>query len=387
MSACTSCLTRSACRCRDRVQVEPGEFHSLADVLELVEDGRHARGRRHPLVTVLLIAVMATLSGARSYVAMWQWAADLAWPVRAQLGLLGRVPSESTIRRTLQKLDAELLDAVMAAWLAAHGAPGDPDGPPAVAVDGKTSRGARRPDGSRVHLMAAVDHTGSVVLAQTAMPDKGSEVREFTTLLDRIDITGVIVTADALHTQRAHVDYLHRRHAHWVFTVKGNQPTLLTQLRNLPWQDIPAVHVTVGKAHGRVEHRQVKLTAVTAGIGFPRARLAAQITRTRRRTGTTGKPGREVAYIITDLDYRNVTAAQLADLVRGHWTIENRLHWVRDVTLGEDLSQIRTGSGPQVMAGLRNLAVSRHRQAGARNIAAACRAVLHQPLRLLALTR
>jgi len=203
-------------------------------------------------------------------------------------------------------------------------------------------------------------------------------------LLDRVDITGSVITADALHTQRTHVDYLTERGAHWVLTVKGNQPTLLTQLKRLPWGDVPTGHTDTAKGHARIERRTVKVTAVAAGIGFPNAALAIKITRWTRPVNRT-RWRTQTVYAITDLGYGQTHPGELAEIVRAHWGIENRLHWIRDVTFAEDLSQIRTGHGPAVMATLRNLAISLHRSAGATNIAAATRTINRHPNRVLPL--
>jgi len=207
-----------------------------------------------------------------------------------------------------------------------------------------------------VHLLAAMDHTSRAVLAQTQVDTKTNEITRFQPLLEDLDLAGRVVTADAMHTQREHADYLHGRGAHYVLVVKGNQPSLHAQMRSLPWRDIPAVDVTREKGHGRAETRAVKITAVSVGIGFPNARLAVQIT--RRRRPLNGKRWRtETVYAVTYLDQRDIRPDELADVIRGHWHIENRLHWAR------------TGHG--VTAVLRNLAISVHRRHGATNIAAA----------------
>ena len=132
------------------------------------------------------------------------------------------------------------------------------------------------------------------------------------------------MTADAMHTQREHAEYLHRRGAHYVFIVKGNQPTLHTQLTSLPWRDIPAVDLTRGKGHGRAESRTVKITSVSVGISFPHAGLAIQITR-RRRPLTARRWHTETVYAVTDLDQHDIRPDELADIIRGHWGIENRV--------------------------------------------------------------
>jgi predicted transposase YbfD/YdcC len=138
------------------------------------------------------------------------------------------------------------------------------------------------------------------------------------------------------------------------------------------------------KGHGRLESRTVKLLDLGTGIGFPHARLAIQVTRRRRSlTGTTRRT--ETVYAVTDMTWEDIRADQIADAIRGHWAIENRLHWIRDVIFAEDHSQIRTGNGPAVMATLRNLAISIHRLNGATNIAAACRDLSRHPNRVLPL--
>ncbi len=358
----------------------------LVAVLAGVVDPRARRGVRHRCGAVLGIAVCAVLAGARSYLAIAEWSGDLTPTVRVRLGLGRRAPSEATIRRVLQTVDAAELDRALSAWLADRAVTARADEQPrrVIALDGKSARGARHGQGRAVHLLAALDTATGVVLGQTVVDGKTNEISAFGPLLDHIDITGVIVTADALHTQRGHVSYLCGRGAHYLLTVKANQPSLLRQLRALPWTDIPAADVTTGKGHGRRESRTLKLTTVSAGIGFPGAALALQLTR-RRRPLTGRRWSTETIYAITDLTAAQTSASELADALRAHWGIENRLHWVRDVTYAEDLSQIRTGHGPAVMATLRNLAISLLRNAGATNIAAASRHLSRHPNRVLPL--
>jgi predicted transposase YbfD/YdcC len=356
----------------------------LLVALAEVRDPRARRGRRHDVVAVLGVAVCAVLAGARSYIAIAEWARELTPTVRTRLGLGRRPPCEATIRRVLQGIDAAELDQVLSRWLATRAVTNAPGCRPrrVIALDGKSARGARSAGGRAVHLLAAYDTGTGGVLGQAVVDGKTNEISAFAPLLDRIDIAGVIVTADALHTQRAHVTYLVGRGAHYLLTVKANQPTLLRRLTALPWTDVPVADATTDKAHGRHEQRILKVTAVRAGIGFPHAHLALQITR-RSRPLAGGRWRTETVYAITDLTADQTSAAELADALRAHWGIENRLHWVRDVSFGEDLSQIRTGHGPAVMATLRNLAISLLRKAGATNIAAACRHLSRHPARVL----
>jgi predicted transposase YbfD/YdcC len=386
----------------------------LVAALATVPDPRARRGIRHRLVTVLALAVCAVLTGARSYVAIAEWAHDLPLGVRIRLGLTVRraTPSESAIRRILQKVDPEALDRAVSNWLIARAARADPPTPDlaqpsaperntgsgtaliaappprVIAVDGKSARGARLADERAVHLLAALDTSSGIVLGQSVVDGKTNEITAFAPLLDRIDITDAIITADAHHTQDEHARYLHRRGAHYVFIVKGNRPRLHQQLAGLPWRDMPAVDLTQDAGHGRRESRTLKLAAVrnavTGGILFPHAQLAVQIVR-RRRPATSRRWHSETVYAVTDLSWQQIRADQLAEAIREHWHVENRLHWIRDVTFAEDLSQIRSGHGPANMATLRNLALSRHRIAGATNIAAASRHVGRHPNRVLPL--
>ncbi len=363
--------------------VTAGEVpEELLVALRAITDPRCRRGVRHQLVAVLGVAVCAVLAGARSYVAIAEWAQDLPGAVRQRLGIERVPPSETAIRRVLQAIDPHLLDRTVSGWLTAR--VGAARRWPAIAVDGKTARGARAADGRAVHLLAALDHEDGVVLGQRVVDGKSNEITAFAPLLDGIDIAGAVVTADAMHTQREHAEYLTSRGAHYLLTVKANQPTLHRQLRTLPWRDIPAADLTRDKGHGRVESRTVKITAVSTGIVFPHARGAVQVTR-RRRSLRSGRWHTETVYAITDLDQLQIHPVEIADILRGHWHIENKLHWVRDVTFGEDLSQIRTRHGPAVMATLRNLAISVHRRHGATNIAAATRRVSRHPGRVLPL--
>ena len=383
----------------------------LHDVLAELVDPRKRRGVRHRLVVVITVAVCVVAAGARSLVAISEWVADLPAEVAAALGLTGRRPCESTIRRIVQRLDGDRFDVLISAFVQRLCAARRPGGRRRVlAVDGKTVRGSRSANGDSDadrqarHLCAVIDQHARVVLGQVAVNGKSNEITAFAPLLDTLtglDLAGVVITADALHTQREHVEYLHARGAHWVLSVKGNQPRLRRQLAELPWRDVEPAHRSAQTVHGRREIRTLKVVTIAAGIVFPHAAQAIQITRKTRstRAGTStgtgkraGKQARwrtETVYAITDLLPHQARPDELAAWIRGQWQIENALHWVRDVTFAEDLSQVRTGAGPQVMVSFRNLVISLHRLAGATNIAAALRHHARdatRPLQLLMIT-
>ncbi|MEK6439173.1 ISAs1 family transposase [Pseudonocardia sp. T1-2H] len=191
-----------------------------------------------------------------------------------------------------------------------------------------------------------------------------------------LDLREVLITADALHTQRSHARHLHERGGHYVMTVKANQPTLLTRLRALPWAQIGAA--ARERARGRVETRTISGVNLQpcpdlGGEFFPHAAQAIKLVRRRRPLRPGGRWKTVTVYAITSLTAFQADPVLLAGRIRGHWGVENRLHWVRDVSFDEDRSQVRTAHGPQVMAALRNLAITALRPSGTTNIAAGLR--------------
>lgn len=259
-----------------------------------------------------------------------------------------------------------------------------------IAVDGKSLRGATR-DGVMPHLLAALDHDAGIVLAQRAVPDKGSEIPAIKDLLGGVDLAGAVITADALHCQRDTASWLIQHGAGYVFTVKGNQPTLRAKLKDLPWSQVPG-HTYRDTGHGRRVTRTVKAVAVPAWVNWPGA---AQVLQVRRTRIIKGRRHVEVVYGISSVPMEHATPQLAASWIQGHWSIENALHWVRDVTFdwgylplaGADRHQLRVGNGPHVMATLRNTAISLLRLAGWTRIAAGPRhhaADSRRPITLLA---
>ncbi|WP_433261511.1 ISAs1 family transposase [Actinosynnema sp. CS-041913] len=360
--------------------VADGEHGGLLDALAKVPDPRDPRGIRYPLSALLMIAVCAVLAGASSFAAITDWIQDLDSDARGRLGF-ERIPSGTTMWRLLTRLDADLLATVLAGWLTTRARRSPPVRPRrhrhVIAVDGKTLRGARLDDGRQVHLLSALDTDTGIVLAQVTVNAKSNEIPAFTPLLDAVHrvvgtLEGVVFVADALHTQAGHAHQVATRGAHLMTAVKGNQPTLFTQLKSLPWPKIPVGDRTRDRGHGRRETRTVK--AVTphtpGGIAFPHAEQAVRITRSRT-TGT--KTTRETAYFTVSLPAGDALPVDLQDWIRREWLIENQVHHVRDVTFREDSHQARTGTGPAVIATLRNTAIGWHRTNGHTNIARALR--------------
>jgi predicted transposase YbfD/YdcC len=264
---------------------------------------------------------------------------------------------------------------------------GRPDPLVQARVDGKTVRGAKDAGGGQVHLLAALAGEPGVVAAQTEVGAKTNEIPMIIPLLDGLDLAGTVITADALHCQRADADYLHKRGAEFVLPVKDNQPGLFDALDALRWQDVPVAHAATDRGHGRVTTRTIQVTDTPDDLPFPHVSQAYLIE--RHITALDGRPLSDIAALgVTSLAATRVTPARLAGLVRGQWAIE-ALHWLRDTLYREDNSPVRTRSGPSVMAALRNLAIGALRLAGRHDTTEATRwasRYMDQPFTILGLT-
>ncbi len=206
-------------------------------------------------------------------------------------------------------------------------------------------------------------------------------------LLAQLDLEGMVVTLDALHTQRKTARQIIGQGGDYFMVVKDNQPDLLDDIKALFEYPVPeeefATSVTRGRHGDRFEERSLKASdALNEYLNWPHVGQVCQIERRVTRKGQTRV---EVNYAVTSLKPEKANATRLQRLWRGHWGIENRLHWERDVVLGEDVSQVRKGAAPQVMAALRNLALGLLRQAQTENIAAALRRHSRHPHEALAL--
>ena len=359
----------------------------LRKYLVTVPDPRARRGIRYPWTALLTAAAAAVLAGAASITAIGEWVTDAPQHVLALLGFRPdpltcqiRPPHATTVRLVLASANGDALDRAIGDFLQARKAPAPGSKRKAIAVDGKTLRGSRTTRRTATALIAAMTHSGEV-LAQRQIDGKSNEIPAFAPLLDDVDLTDAVITADALHTQHDHAAYLHERGGHYLAVVKRNHPGLNERIRRLPWRDIHLDHIERTRSHHRDEIRRLK-TAAFAHIDYPHARQALQVVRWRRDLGT-GKLTIERTYLVTSLPPGAANGSELASWIRGHWRIENQLHHVRDRTFHEDASHIRARHLPRVMVGLRNLAIGVLRQDGHTNIAAALRRTARDHMRPL----
>ena len=362
----------------------PATLASLLEAARSVPDPRAPHLVTHPLPMLLGLVACAVLCGVRSVRGVIRWAHGQGAGVLAALevpaGAPDRLPVATTLTRTLARIDADALDAAVGSFVQAHtrdplaGIAGDP---PVLqlAADGKTVRGARDSDGLQLHLLGVYQVDPGVMLAQREMRHKPHETVHFSAALDMIDdITGAIVTADALHTVAAHAHYLHRRGAFGLFPVKENRAALFTQLDALDWDETTNQQITVVRTEernsGRHETRIVRVQPLEDGqVSFPHATQALLTERYTTGRGD-GKIHADAQLGITTAPAQAADAATLARCVRGQWALESQ-HFIRDVTFGEDACRARTGSLPRALATFRSLAISLAHLAGWTNNAAA----------------
>jgi predicted transposase YbfD/YdcC len=398
----------------------------MEKVFAAVPDPRDPRGVRHSLACILALVTTAMICGNETLIAVTCWisAADQELLAAAGARVLPdgtrQAPCPRTVTRVLGAADPDAVDDAVCRYLAdgeraLRAADGqeqqqedkeeeeEEEAPalmPQVISDGKYVRGARRRDGTTLILLSAAT-PGGVTLAQREIPSKTNEVTQIGPMLRELDkyypLAGHVLTADALHTTGDFADLARDLGAGAVLTVKDNQPTLRALLENALWAHA-ACHVTRDKGHGRAETRShlVMDAPEEAKALFPPAEQVARVVRTRTvtswlsdgrtRTRVT-RTGTETVYLIVTLPAREAPPEHIAVYIRRHWSIENRVHHVRDVTLREDSSQVKTGSRPRVLVSLRNLGTGLIRQSGHDKIAGTLRNAGHDNDLPLAIAR
>ena len=363
----------------------------LIEVLAEMPDLRSRRGKRHPLSAMLAMACCAMLCGYRSYSALAEWGRNYGSGIAQALGFTHNTPCAATLHTIFRQVDRDDLQARLGTWAESVvvSTPAASAGEVAVALDGKTLRGSHKQGAPGVHLLSALSHHVGLTLTQQAVDAKPNEITQGETVLRQLVLKDRVVTMDALRTQRHVAQAIVDEGGDYVMIVKENQPQLRADIAWVfmlpPAGDRQETARTVDIGHGRIEQRNI--TTSEALVGYSTWPGLAQVFELGRHViiQKTGQERVEVVCGVTSLSSERATPGRVLDLVRGHWSIENKSHWVRDVTFDEDRSQVRCGSIPQVMAALRNTTIGLLRWAGHTKIAAACRRLAAQPAQALAL--
>jgi predicted transposase YbfD/YdcC len=366
--------------------LEEPRLLSLYDVFATIPDPRSKHGLRYELAYVLICLVAGLLCNCDSTLAVAQWCRDQRFLLIRLFGPRRFLcPSDSLYRKLLPRLDAEQIECCLSDWIRStlQAKPDDP-----IALDGKTVRGARTKEASAPHLLSFRTHQSQETLFQVLVSEKTNEIPMAQALLPCLPVEGRVFTADALHTQKDFMLCVDALGGKTVLTVKNNQPRLYADLATY-FADPHASFEqdeTLDQHRGRIEKRCLRVSTEMNSYlkDWPLVAQVAELRRTVtvRKTGATSQ---EVVYLITPLTPAEASPRRLLDLVRGHWSIENSSHYVRDMTFGEDRSRLRTGSAPQILAALRNLALTLLHRSGSSQIAATRRHFASHPRKAFAL--
>ena len=342
-------------------------LRSLRVFLEALPDFRKRRGQRYSMACYLTIMMAGRLAGYRGVTAFGEFAARLNDDQLKAVGAFWSpsrqrytAPAASSFHYILSALAPDTLDHALREWVAQYSKPGTP-----VALDGKDVRGASKQiKGERRMMVAAVEHTSGLVLGQVQVGSKTNEISAVRDLSQELDLTGRVVTLDALHAQQKTTRCLVEDcGADYVITaVKNNQRTIREHLETIDWSRARWSKYYVDKGHGRIETRRCAVLDITDAkwngyCDLPGRKQAIRIERTREII-KTGAISHETVFCLTSLGADAAGPDELLSLVRNHWQIENRLHYVRDFTYDEDRCRARVRHMPRNLACLSNAAVS-----------------------------
>lgn len=369
--------------------MEPQRIIRLMDYVEQAADPRKDKGKRYEWRVLQAIICGALLSGHKTVGAIVQWAGLHAQDLITWLGIKKRrIPSASTLYRVVRRVDIHMLEGCIAQYgqavdEAERASRGIrcPDGRvlQGQAIDGKEVRGASA-HGEKVHLVSLVRHGSGITLGQQRVESKTNEIRAAPKLLESLDLSDTVTTSDAILTQRRLAQQILDQQGDYLMIVKRNQGGLweaidvLFQEPPLPPDEEDRLSYTyTNTGHGRIETRTLSSSAALNDyLDWPGVAQVMQRT-CRRVIVKTGQVSQETEYAITSLSRHTAGPEQLESLWRGHWTIENRDHYVRDETMGEDRCQVHTGQAAQTLAALRNGIITALRYQGWHNIAEALR--------------
>ena len=335
---------------------------SLLDHFSALADPRQSWKVVYPLPEILLVVLCGTLAGAQNIVEIRQWAGHKLAFLRGFLPFARGVPSHDTLCDVLNALDAATFAACFTTWVTSLA----DSAPEIVAIDGKTSRRAHGVDTHPLHVVSAWASRQRLVLGQQATAIKSNEIIAIPLLLERLELTGALVTIDAMGCQRGIATAIRAKGADYLLALKDNQPSLADEVRLFFDQpeatDQRLAHTTTDADHGRIEtrHHRVShdvgwLTTDRRFPGEPRFPDLAAIAMVEAVVEHRGRTTTARRYFLCSAA---LEAKALAAAVRAHWGIENRLHWVMDVVFHDDLMRLRTEHGPANMATVRHMALN-----------------------------
>jgi predicted transposase YbfD/YdcC len=326
-----------------------------------LQDPRVERTRKHPLINVVFMAVCGVLSGANSIAGIHEFALDRrSWFAR-YLDLTNDIPSEDTFGRVLARLDPGAFEKCLLSWIQAVA---EVTGNRIVAIDGKTLRGSADHEQGRaaIHMVSAWATANQLSLAQVVVQEKSNEITAIPQLLDLLDVSGALVTIDAIGCQREIADRIRDRKGDYVLAVKQNQPKLYERVEAAINEALEedaenlTEHQTVEKGHGRQETRTYAIFPAPEAVDPEQLwrDLSAVGIAISERVDSQGRASMETRYYILS---RRITVEEFAAAVRGHWGIENNLHWQLDVSFREDECRVCRDNAPANLSVIRRFAL------------------------------
>ena len=351
---------------------ERSRLRLLLERLSVIEDSREPHRVAYPLSEILLLAVCGTIADCDDYDAIAEWGEEHLAFLRGVLPYHHGVPCGRWLTILMNRINPALFAACFSDWVRACW----PEQPDLVAIDGKTLRRSHDCSAARpaLHLVSAFATNASLVLGQEAVSDKSNELSAIPVLLERLaadgGLTGTVVSIDAIACTGTIAQTIRNAGADYLLAVKANQPTLRREVETF-FTDASQTSLErfseVDKGHGRIEQRAVSVAREIDWLNghrrFPgelRLPDVAAIIRVESRVEMKDRCRSETRYYITSSP---AAAETIARAVRGHWRIENQLHWTLDVTFNEDLSRLRKGHGARNMAVVRHFALNLVRQA------------------------
>lgn len=362
---------------------------SLYKALQKLSDPRRGQGKRYELALILCLVVLAKLAGQTSLSGATEWVRHRAASLAESFGLRRKnMPCQMTYNNVLARVDPRQLDEILAAFFVRWEAQSRCGEEPSrlqtpsrqanhahLAIDGKTLR-ATSSQSQPVHQLSCYEVDTGIVWWHCNVGEKENEISALKPLLTPQLVKGRIFTLDAMHTQRALCTQVHRLQGDYLLIAKDNQPTLREDIADLFEDPSPDRRrwlqaQTWEKGHGRREHRQITCSPDLNDWFAKEWEGIEQVFRLERTTEIlkTGNIRHEIVYGLSSLSIRQAPPKRLLQLSRDHWGIENRLHWRRDVTLGEDRCQTRTGAVPSLLAQLNSTVLSVMDRVGVRNVA------------------
>jgi len=342
---------------------------AISQYFATVDDPRVDRTKDHALLDIIIIAICAVICGADGWVDVEEFGkTKRAW-LATFLALPNGIPSHDTFGRVFARIDPDQFQQSFLQWVEALRQVRTD----LIAIDGKTHRGSQdRPNGkTALHLVSAWAAENRMVLGQVAVDDTSNEITAIPALLELLDLQGSTVTIDAIGCQTAIADQIVQRGGNYVLALKANQPTMLADVQAL-FADARAAQqpeygmtsaTATESGHGRHETRTAFVISDPSAIAYlnegKRWRDLTSVALIEAHRTVNGKTSSAQRYYLLN---QAPDAATVNDLVRGHWGIENRLHWVLDVIFGEDASRIRSGDAPQNMGVVRHIALNLLRQ-------------------------